>query len=514
MSVTMEQTRKQTDKEIIQEIAQRRKELFDLRVLEAVQKLDDTSIKMKTKRGIARLLTILRERQLVQAASATTTSLQRDRWQPRSKRSNKKNKLAGPRDNFRKQKQDLVTCFVAFDQSFSRAHGVIAEYRVGDRPKPYRFAAVPNTFLMDVSEKSRERLQREGAEVFPDIQFQRFDPDNYSPWDGTATEGQFGNMTQVMEQIRAPQARATEGFNGSGTYIAIIDSGVSKTMAELPSERCVDFDAPGSFFEGRHWFESGHGSMCAAIAASSGGRHIGVAPRASVISARTNFKSGDLAILFDRLFTMKINKIIPGPLIISNSWGIPKCQQPTFTTAPGQPPTVISDRFSLFNIIAAMVNSNIPVIFAAGNSHYTQLCKFSPTADKPNTIWGPASMDSVFTVGTVNRAFSNTDGLTPHGNSSRGPGEWHKAFPKPDVVCPTYGEVCWGTQKYRNMAWWGSSGAAPQVAGLASVMLSKDPTLTPSQIGALIRRTCQNPGASPLAIGSGIIDCQGALSAV
>ena len=102
-------------------------------------------------------------------------------------------------------------------------------------------------------------------------------------------------------------------------------------------------------------------------------------------------------------------------------------------------------------------------------------------------LWAVNSHDKVLSVGTVNESNSNQDSSTPQPNSSRGPGQWANEFPKPDCVAPTYGEVAWGCG-YRQMDWWGTSGACPQVAGLAALTLEVNPTLTPDQVYNIIRR--------------------------
>ncbi|WP_255607759.1 S8 family serine peptidase [Ancylobacter sp. Lp-2] len=113
-------------------------------------------------------------------------------------------------------------------------------------------------------------------------------------------------------------------------------------------------------------------------------------------------------------------------------------------------------------------------------------------------------------VGTVNRELSNCDRSTPHCNSSRGPGEWAALHPKPDCVAPTYGEVSWGAS-YRRGRWWGTSGACPQVAGLAALILSLAPAATPAQVADIIRKTCSLLEEGPHCVGRGLIDCEAAV---
>jgi subtilisin family serine protease len=163
----------------------------------------------------------------------------------------------------------------------------------------------------------------------------------------------------------------------------------------------------------------------------------------------------------------------------------------------------------LQNILTA-IDEGIPVVFAAGNNHHDVICNNNPNNCEPNTIWALNSHDRVISVGTVNAENSNRDPATPHVNSSRGPGEWAVNLPKPDCVAPTYGEVVWGCD-YRVMDWWGTSGACPQVAGLAALMLSINPLLKPTQIADTIRNTCRDIGAPTTCVGHGLIDCASAV---
>src|SRR5262249_47500181 len=80
-------------------------------------------------------------------------------------------------------------------------------------------------------------------------------------------------------------------------------------------------------------------------------------------------------------------------------------------------------------------------------------------------------------------------------------------------VAPTYGEVIWGSG-YQVMEWWGTSGACPQVAGLAALLLSADPALKPAQVGDIIRKTCRGIQLPKTCAGAGLIDCEAALGQV
>jgi large subunit ribosomal protein L29 len=52
------------------ELADLQRKLFDLRVQGVVEKLEDTSLTKKTRRDIARLKTLLRQRELAAASTA------------------------------------------------------------------------------------------------------------------------------------------------------------------------------------------------------------------------------------------------------------------------------------------------------------------------------------------------------------------------------------------------------------------------------------------------------------
>jgi serine protease AprX len=378
--------------------------------------------------------------------------------------------------------------------------------------RPYRSASAPNVLVAEIGPDEAEAFAQSGAEVFADIELSTFDPDSpelerwakRSYWEDLTPEAALGQgLPEVLQQVRAPEA--WELSRGAGVTIAIVDTGVCGSLREFPEARRSSIDLPTAF-AGLHWSDPrGHGSMCAAIACASreaGGRFDGVAPGATLLSARTTLLASDIYRIYDRLLALRAAGRIPGPLVISNSFGLYSCA-PT----PGLPAN-----HPYRNIVVAATQQGVPVVFAAGNNHFDVRCNYDPTASEPNTIWAVNSEDTVLSVGTVNADLTNQDPSTPHVNSSRGPGEWARDLPKPDCVAPTYGEVVWGCG-YRNLPWWGTSGACPQVAGLAALILAVRPSLSSAEVGSIIRGTCRGLPAPHPCVGAGLIDCRAAVEA-
>jgi len=370
-------------------------------------------------------------------------------------------------------------------------------------------ASQPDVVMMDASDSERQRLEALGARIFEDVQFRVAPlddgdgPQAGAPGLGAASPGP-GNqycVRDVMEQIKAPAAWGTT--RGRGVTIAVVDTGVDAGLREIEPARRSPINL-NTVHVNQHWMDAqGHGSMCAAIAAGStagGGRYDGVAPEATVLAARSPLNATDLLNIFDAFLVERREGRLPGPLVITNSYAYYTCASPQ--DLPHEHP--------FMGGVLAMIDTGAFVCFAAGNNHHSVLCRHDPTGCGPNTIWGPSSHDRVLSVGTVNRELTNRDPCTPHANSSRGPGDWAVEFPKPDCVAPTYGEVSWG-DGYRAQDWWGTSGACPQVAGLAALILSVAPHLPPAEVARIIRASCMPLDAGPNCVGRGLIDCERAV---
>lgn len=379
------------------------------------------------------------------------------------------------------------------------------------RPRYFRPSrSETDVATLDVCDAERARLAALGARIYENVQFDILPVEDGADRYGVEIGGWAGraitadteySLGDVMAQIGT--AAAWTHTRGKGVTIVVVDTGVAAQLREVEPARRARFDLP-SVFQGAHWADKiGHGSMCAAIAAGStagGGRYPGVAPEAMVLAARSNLTSDDLYGIFDALLQLRRSAQLPGPLVVTNSYGLYTCSAPD----------ILPDDHPYMSIIGKCIADGMFFCFAAGNNHHTEKCNFDPGAGGPNSIWGPNSHDQIVSVGTVSRALTNRDPATPHANSSRGPGEWARRFPKPDCVAPTYGEVPWGGS-YRKMQWWGTSGACPQVAGLAALILSVLPTLAPREVADLIRETCTPLEGGPTCVGRGLINCGAAV---
>ena len=151
------------------------------------------------------------------------------------------------------------------------------------------------------------------------------------------------------------------------------------------------------------------------------------------------------------------------------------------------------------------------MFFSAGNNH--ERAGGAPDECVPNSVWLHKSRSDIMAVATC-----RLDGSMWY-YSSRGPGQFHGepgTNRKPDVTAPTpkNGRVVYGSMIRSLANGWGTSGACPQAAGLAALMLSARPYLTQQQVFAKIRHSAQSLGHSETCEGAGMIDCAAALQRI
>jgi bacillopeptidase F len=148
------------------------------------------------------------------------------------------------------------------------------------------------------------------------------------------------------------------------------------------------------------------------------------------------------------------------PDVVSNSWG----------DYPGADET-------LRDAVRAWVAAGVVPVFAAGNNGIGSLSS-------------PASYPEAIAVGAVD----GQDALASF--SSRGPSPIDGAV-KPDVVAPgvLIPTAVPGGAYFPDT---GTSFAAPQVAGIAALLLQANPSLTPTEVADALRSTADAVGLPPL----------------
>lgn len=169
-------------------------------------------------------------------------------------------------------------------------------------------------------------------------------------------------------------------------------------------------------------------------------------------------------------------------------------------------------------IDAAVNTFNAVIVAAAGN-------------ENRHPVSFPAQLPNVIAVGASARATTNSKGRAPFSNWGTGgpdnravdvvaPGEGLASTSVRSVADQQAGSGTAGSGTYTSAS--GTSFAAPLVSGVAALMLSRNPSLTPAEVQANLRQTAtplgddpgDSPDAGPAWAGAGLIDAAAAVNAV
>jgi len=305
--------------------------------------------------------------------------------------------------------------------------------------------------------------------------------------------------------IDAPEAWDL-GQGSPEVVIAIIDSGIDPTHPELAGKLWNNTDEiPGNgldddhngYIDDVHGWDlyhntsnitdgNGHGTMCSGIAGAMTDNTLwgaGVARDCKIMPVRI------ADALWDNTWVGDCNGIKyaadNGADAVSMSWG-------GFT-----PPNILLDA----------------VNYAYGKGVF--LCAAAHNYDTSMKCY-PAAYDNVTAVGATNQ---NDGRVTPAdwpGGWGSNYGDWVDICAPGNIIfstMPTY-HVTFNDQGAKEYFDWGcgTSYATPQVAGVAALLLSEDPSLTPAEVKAFL---CGNvdPYNSTEYIGTGRLNAQKALTA-
>jgi serine protease AprX len=331
-----------------------------------------------------------------------------------------------------------------------------------------------------------------------------------------------GAMERTGTTVGATAVREESGYDGAGIGIAIIDSGVTSWHDDLGDastgrqrvDRFVDFvnerQAP--------YDDYGHGTHVAGIIAGNGldssGRRSGIAPGSHVIALK----------VLDGQGRGRISDVIAAlDYVVSNKDAL-NIRIANLSVATGVYESYNADPLTL--AARSAFDAGIVVVAAAGNNGrdrdgHTQYGGITAPGNAPWVLTVGASSH----MGTIDRADDTIAAF-----SSRGPTAIDRHI-KPDLVAPGVGieslsdpdsafysakspyllsgTVATSYLPYLSLS--GTSMAAPVVSGTVALMLQANPSLTPSQVKTILRRTAESRQYDRLTQGAGFLDARSAV---
>ncbi|TCO65470.1 S8 family serine peptidase [Actinocrispum wychmicini] len=278
-----------------------------------------------------------------------------------------------------------------------------------------------------------------------------------------------------ITQIGAPEAWKL-GYQGQGTTVAVLDSGVDATHPDLAGAVADSQDFTGSATGTDDYF--GHGTHVASIITGEHPKYGGVAPDTKLLNGKVLGDEG----------TGSESGIIAGM-----QWAVSKGAKVVNMSLGSPFPSDGTDPFSLaVNDLTAKTGTLF--VIASGNSG--------------GAIGSPGAADAALTVGAVD----HNDQLAPF--SSRGPRSGDGAI-KPDITAPGVDIVAARAAHAKigvpvdatHMKLSGTSMATPHVAGAAAILAGEHPDWKADQLkNALMGSAKPNPALSVFEQGAGRLD--------
>ncbi|MEU9189011.1 S8 family serine peptidase [Streptomyces sp. NPDC048484] len=290
-------------------------------------------------------------------------------------------------------------------------------------------------------------------------------------------------LDKSVAQIGAPTAWAA-GFDGTGMKVAVLDTGIDTTHADLAGQVIAQQDFSGSSGPGDKF---GHGthvaSTTAGTGARSGGRYKGVAPGAKLLNGKVLDDDGYGS---------------DSGIIAGMEWAVAQGADVANLSLGGTDTPGIDPMEEAVNRLSAA--SDTLFVISAGNEG-----EFGE-----GTVGSPGSADAALTVGAVDDA----DQLAEF--SSRGPRVGDGGV-KPDLTAPgvditaasAAGSVLAGSYPsdipgYLTIS--GTSMASPHVAGAAAIVAQQHPDWTGERIKAVLTGSAKPSSYSAFQQGTGRTD--------
>ena len=311
----------------------------------------------------------------------------------------------------------------------------------------------------------------------------------------------------VARVLRAYQCHR-QGWTGRGIKIAMVDSGFARhSFFNQYAFNITRISA--SSFNNPEDDDSGHGTGESANA-------LVIAPDCLFVGIKQNDSSAEsLEVALDQ-----------NPQIMTNSWGWSVDTQ-SLANLRNDDPNFYNEVLDIERIVKDAVASNVTVIFSGGNGHFAfpgclpQVISAGGTTVNADGELSASSYASSFKSQFYpGRNVPDFCGVV--GEAGTAPLKGHIMLPVPNG-CELEGENMSANQ--RNKGWGifsGTSAAAPQIAGVAALMLSVNPNLKPAEIKGILSSTATDvvKGKSAhsesaalgidLATGNGLVNALGA----
>jgi serine protease AprX len=278
-------------------------------------------------------------------------------------------------------------------------------------------------------------------------------------------------LDKSVEQVNADQVW-NMNQTGQGVDVAVVDTGIDNNNSALEVEEEVSFTGTGTD-DG-----NGHGTHVAGIVASQDGTYRGTSYNSDLFDVKVLNENG----------TGSASNVIEGI-----EWAVDN-EADVISLSMGAQVEECDGTSAVAEAVDNAVQEGVTVVVAAGNS-----------GPENQTISTPGCAEGALTVGSAGSDYEISE------FSSRGPTTDGRT--KPDLVAPGEGVVStWEDGSFESKT--GTSMSTPHVSGVAAMLLSEEPGLTPGEVKNVTEYTAEDLGYDSTVQGAGLLDAYAAYQAV